>query len=273
MVDQKDADKRAAEEEAKLVATAKKPKDDSAKEAQPEVIDSHKPEQEDVPEVGLTEAQVIPAYKTTETEVMNPIVYQQIKMLANDLIKANALPKGIENSEQVFVLMWTGKEMGMTPFDAVNSLYMVNGAVRIYGKALASQMRKHGYQVEYLDETKDSVTARVFRNTKDGMNEEYKETYTFAEAEQSGHTKDKYGLKFGWKEGSNRRLKLRYGALSLILRTYIPEVLGSTAGIVEVDEDVNTNSVADDLEAKKEKLKAELKAKAEEAKEATNENN
>jgi hypothetical protein len=204
--------------------------------------------------IELTQPQVVPAYKTVATDVMDPIVYQQIKLLANDLINAKALPAGLTNPQQVFVIMWTGREMGMKPFDAVNSLYIVNGAVRIYGKALAGQMRKHGFSVAYKDETVTSATAVVTKG-----DESFQETFTFEEAEKSKYTKDKNGnLKFGWYEGVNRKLKLRYGALNMIIRTYIPEVLGLTAGIVEVDEDVVTGSNKESIEDKKARLVAEL---------------
>jgi hypothetical protein len=232
--------------------------------------DSAKPAKgDDKVAIELVEKQDIPAYKTVATDVMNPVAYQQIKLLATDLIKAEAMPQGIKNAEQAFVVMWTGREMGMTPFESINALYIVNGAVRIFGKAVPGQMRKHGYNVEYSNETDAAVTARVYRNTVDGQNEEFKETYTFAEAEKSGYTKSSSGLKFGWKEGANRRLKLRYGALSLILRTYIPDVLGPIAGIVEVDEDVDISSTKETIEQKKARLAAKLNI----GKEATDDNN
>ena len=54
----------------------------------------------------------------------------------------------------------------------------------------------------------------------------------------SGFTKDKYGnIKLGWKEGANRKRKLRYGVLSQIIHTYLPEVLGSVTGIGDYSED------------------------------------
>ena len=44
-------------------------------------------------------------------------------------------------------------------------------------------------------------------------------------------------MKLGWKEGANRKRKLRYAVLSQILHTYLPEVLGSVAGIGDYSED------------------------------------
>ena len=196
-------------------------------------------------------------YKTEDTDVMSPIIYQQMKLIASDFMKSRAIPKGFENAEQIFVAMQAGREMGMKPYESLQSLYMVNGGLSLWGKATIRRVREFGYQVEYLDETPESVTAHVFKKINGEITEEYRETYTFIEAEKSGYTKGKDGIKFGWKEGTNRRLKLRYGALSLIVRTSIPEVFGSAVGIVEVDEDVNIPKNSS-MEDKKEELKKKL---------------
>jgi hypothetical protein len=227
-------------------------KDDKIEVADVVTVPSEEKTSPSAPNVPSAVSIIEPAYKTTKTAIMNPVEYQQIKLLANDLLKAGALPSGIKNAEQVFVLMWTGREMGISPFDSVNSLYMVNGGVRIYGKAVMAQLRKHGYSVEYKDETEGSVTAVVTNKT---TGETYKETYTFLEAQKSGYVG---ANKFGWNMGINRKLKLRYGALSVILRTYIPDVLGSAAGIVEVDEDVKVNDTSS-IDRKKQDLLEKLK--------------
>lgn len=178
------------------------------------------------------------AYKVATTDVMDPVIYKQLKVLANDFIKSRAVPQGFANAEQVFVAMMAGREMGMAPYESLQSLYLVNGNLSLWGKAVIRRIRAFGYMIEYTNESDDAVTARVIRGKED-----YKETYTFKEAEASGYTKDSRGaIKFGWRAGTNRRLKLRYGALNLILRTYIPDVMGSALGIAEVIEDVNIKS-------------------------------
>lgn len=177
---------------------------------------------------------------TQASSLLDPNVYIQMKALANDFISSKALPKCWETASQVLVGLQTGLEMGMKPMEAMNSLYPVNGAINVWGKATTRRLREHGYSIEYFDETQETCSATI---TKDGQR--YTETFEFADAEASGYTKDSYGkLKVGWRPGMNRRKKLRYGVLSLIISTYIPEVLGSAAGIVEVsdDFDLGTNN-------------------------------
>lgn len=136
------------------------------------------------------------------------------------------------------VMISAGREMGMTPFEAVHDLYFVNGKLNIYGKATPSAIRRAGWRIEKFDETADSCTATVY-NPKTG--EKITDTFTFEDAELSGFTKDGGGkLKFGWRLGANRKRKLRYGVLSQIIHTYIPEVLSSCAGVGDYTEDYDS---------------------------------
>ncbi len=205
---------------------------------------------------------------TEATSFLNPNLYIQIKALASDFIKSKAIPKCWETAEQVVVGLQTGVEMGMKPMEAMNSLYPVNGAINVWGKATTRRITEHGYSIKYMNESQESCTATVSKGR-----EKYTETYTFADAELSGYTtgKNKFTgkieLKVGWVPGINRRKKLRYGVLSLIISGYIPEVLGSAVGIVEVSEDIELGEDAPkQITARDRILAAETKRKKLEAK-------
>lgn len=173
---------------------------------------------------------------TQSTSFLDPNLYIQMKALAQDFINSRAIPSVWQDASQVLVGLQTGVEMGMKPMEAMNSLYPVNGAINVWGKATTRRLKEHGWTIQYSDETQEICTATVTKG-----NESYTETFTFEEAKQSGYTLDRSGrLKIGWTPGMNRRKKLRYGVLSLIISTYIPEVLGSAMGIVEVSEDFDT---------------------------------
>lgn len=176
--------------------------------------------------------------RSEETSIMNPTEWGQMGVMADTFAKSQALPAHWNNPAKIMVGLQVGKEMGMKPMESLNSLYVVNGSVNIWGKATVRRLREHGYIIKY-DETADSCTATVKKLNGLGMVlEEYKETMTFKDAESSGYTKDNYGkLKVGWREGQNRKLKLRYGALSALIKSYIPEVMGSAGDIQEVAQD------------------------------------
>lgn len=169
---------------------------------------------------------------TEQTSFFNPVVYGQMKQMATDFIASKAVPRGIENAEQLIMVFQAGFEMGMKPVEAMNSLYIVNGKITTWGPAVVRRLRSFGWVISY-EETDTSCKATV-TNGK----ETYTEEFTFEMAEKSGYTKDRSGnLKVGWIAGANRKLKLRYGAISNIIKSYIPEVLGLYAGVAELELD------------------------------------
>lgn len=195
---------------------------------------------------------------TQKSSLMDPNLYIQMKAMAQDFISSKAVPQCWTSAAQVLVGLQTGLEMGMAPMESMNSLYVVNGAINVWGKATTRRLIEHGYKIEYSDETQETCTATVTKG-----DEKYTETMTFQDAIDSGYT-TRQQPKIGWRPGMNRRKKLRYGCLSLIISTYIPQVLGSAAGIAEVSEDfILEGEVADKSGDRKAKMAAaETKHKA-----------
>ena len=179
--------------------------------------------------------EITKAISTTATSVMNPVEYAQMKKIAADMIARKRLPATFTNAAQVQMALMAGHEMGMTTMESLNDLYFVGGKLQIYGKATPAALRRAGWRIKKFEETADSCTATVYNPKTD---EEITDTFTFKDAELSGFVKDSRGcVKLGWKEGANRKRKLRYAVLSQILHTYLPEVLGSVAGIGDYSED------------------------------------
>lgn len=206
---------------------------------QPEEKNGIKPKTETVEKASVltTEDQreIAKAISTTNTGVMNPVEYAQMKKIAADMIASKSLPQTFTNAAQVQMALMAGKEMGMTTMESLNDLYFVGGKLQIYGKATPAALRRAGWRIKKFDETEDSCTATVYSPKTD---EEITDTFTYEDAELSGFTKDSRGqLKLGWRPGANRKRKLRYAVLSQIIHTYLPEVLGSVAGIGDYSED------------------------------------
>lgn len=172
--------------------------------------------------------------ESIKTNYMNPTVWGQIVGMSKTLFESHALPKHLINTAQVVMQLQAGFEMGMKPIESLQSLYMVNGAINVWGKAVPRRLREHGYNIKYTNESNEACTAIV---TGAGR-EKYEETFKFQDAVDSGWTHDSNGhLKIGWREGANRKLKLRYSVLSLIIKSYIPHVLGAADEIQEIYED------------------------------------
>jgi len=166
-----------------------------------------------------------------ETKYLNPTVWAQMKGMAEVFARSGAFPVDM-NASKLVVILEAGLEMGMKPIEAVKSFYFVKGTLNIFGAAITRRLREHGWRIEY-QEVENKCTAIVKKNE-----EVYSDTMTFEDAEKSGWTKGSGGVKPGWFPGINRKLKLRYGALSMIIKTYLPEVLGSATDIAEVAMDM-----------------------------------
>ena len=199
---------------------------------------------------------------TEQTTFFNPIVYAQMKQMATDFIASKAVPRGIENAEQLIMVFQAGYEMGMKPVEAMSSLYIVNGKITPWGPAVIRRLRNFGWRINY-QETLESCTATVTNG-----DESYTDTFTFEMAEKSGYTKDRSGsLEVGWIPGANRTLKMRYGAISNIVKTYLPEVLGIYAGIAELEMDAvselvdNKEKITQALERRAKTIETDFEAK------------
>lgn len=148
----------------------------------------------------------------------------QMFELAEKFHKANCFGGNIKNAEQALVMMQAGFEMGIPPVEALNSLYIVNGKITIYGAAMSKRLKLKGWKIKYEDGgLGKSAFCRVVIE-KDGEVHEY--TATAAELEKLGSK----AFGFAPKE------KLRWHALSRLIRFEVPEVLD--AGISYLQEEM-----------------------------------
>lgn len=201
------------------------------------------------------EKRMLAMAQNISTNYMSPVVWGQITGMAKTFIASGALPQHLKNAAQVVMTLQAGYEMGMKPMESIQSLYIVNGSVNIWGKAVVNRFKIHGYNIKYENETDTQCTAIV---TGKGR-EKYEYTFEFSDAEKSGYTKDRSGyLKVGWKLGINRKRKLRYGALSMIIHTYIPHVLGGAQEIQEIFEDAMPEPETTKIEPVKNAVEGEV---------------
>lgn len=88
--------------------------------------------------------------------------------MADQFIKSKAFPN--MTPEQAYTLIKAGQEMGMKEVESLQTLYIVNGAIKPYGDKMVGRILKHGYKIQYKDETKTSVTVRIY-NEEIGFDE------------------------------------------------------------------------------------------------------
>lgn len=193
------------------------------------------------------------AVKSTTTDIMDPVMYEQLRILSRDMFASGQVPKTYETEGQVFSAMQMGVEMGLSPRQAVLQGYFIGGRYEIWGSAVGAILRKKGWRWQFSDEEDDKVHV-VLNHYSPGEkepDETIQDDYSYEEAEASGFTTQtsKYSQqvedKLGWRAGINRKRKLRYGVLDLVLNTYLPDIAGPMTGVVEYSEDYHEAAAAD----------------------------
>lgn len=138
--------------------------------------------------------------------------------MADQFIKSGAFPKGM-TAEQAYTIIRAGAEMGMKPLEAMNTLYIVNGAIKPYGKNMIARLTGQGYKIEYTAESENGVTVTV--RTPDG------ETFTEAVTK-----KDKVLLN-SKAMGFSDKNKMRFHGVRMILDFHLPHLFGSVSDLFQ----------------------------------------
>ncbi len=147
--------------------------------------------------------------------------------ISEELGKSKALPAFIQNNSQLAMVLLAGKESGMGVIESLNSYYIVNGKVTIYGQAVLIQLKRAGFSVKWGACDDKSATVTVIAPDKS----ENTETFTIEEAVKGGNTGNPVWQKY-------KKSMLRWKALAANVRFFCPEVLYGSY----VKEDIEADS-------------------------------
>ncbi len=136
--------------------------------------------------------------------------FQVLASFANQLCKSEALPACYKNAANVLVALQTGKEMGLQPMESLNSLYIVNGKIQIWGSAQIKLLKLNGWKLNVRTTTDKLCDLQITKG-----DESFDYQTKFEELPTSSKAKA-----FAPKE------KLYYHTVSRLIRFYVPEVLG-----------------------------------------------
>lgn len=89
--------------------------------------------------------------------------YAPIKqeLVMSDIFAASGMFPDIKTKAEALVKVLAGKELGMSAFESVASIYMVNGKLALTSKAMASMIKKspsYDYTVDSLTDEECSIT-------------------------------------------------------------------------------------------------------------------
>lgn len=134
--------------------------------------------------------------------------------LAKVLGMSSLLPQALRGKPaDVLVTVMYGREMGLTPMQSIQGIYVVNGRPTCAGKLLLAQVRRAGHKVKL---TGDAKAARCVITRNDDP-EPHVEDFTWSDAERA-----KLTGKDVWKQWPQNMLRWR--ALSNAVNFTCPEV-------------------------------------------------
>lgn len=147
-------------------------------------------------------------------------------MAIGEVFAKSGMFPDVKSQAQAVVKILAGKELGLSPFEAMGSIYVVNGRLALASKAMAGlikRSKKYDYVIRKLDETECSIDI----TNSDGI--VGNTTFTFKDAAKAGLVN-----KENWKSYPKNMLFAR--ALSNACRFYCPEVISGYYSLEEIED-------------------------------------
>jgi hypothetical protein len=160
--------------------------------------------------------------------------FEIAKRIAHTLAQSNLVPDAYRGRpNDCFVAINMGAELGMEPFQAIQSIAVIDGKPCLYGDGLIGVVRASS-KCEWIQETisEDGLTATCTTQRK-GDPKPISASYSMDNAVQAGiHTK------FNWQKHPTRMLQMR--ARSYCLRDAYPDLLKGLGMVEEMQDHDDT---------------------------------
>lgn len=171
--------------------------------------------------------------------------------LSEAFAKAGILPRGISGAPQVMLIICGGAEVGFGPFQSLQSFYLVNNRLALWGDAIPALLWSNGFKLKEWFENSDAaypdtMVAKCVVTRPDGS--EIEGEFSVADAKEA-----KLWSKDGpWQTAKKRMLKMR--ARAFAARDGAPDVLRG----VQIREEVEDYDVITEVRTAPQTLTAEF---------------
>jgi hypothetical protein len=134
----------------------------------------------------MTEQQTRPgtavAKQQTQVALGSPIGdLDQAYRLSQALAMASIVPDALRGKPgNVLAIILYGQDLGMSPMQAIQGIYVVKGKPQLAGTTWLALARQAGHKIRFLDETDESCTIEITR--KDDPKRPHTETFTLQDA-------------------------------------------------------------------------------------------
>lgn len=161
-----------------------------------------------------------------------PSTIEEAYRLAQAVATSGMAPKGYSNAEQCMVAIMRGLEIGLTPFQALDKIAIVNGRPMLWGDGVIGLVRGSGlceFIQERIEGEGDSMVAICVTKRK-GEPEPVEGRFSVAQAKKASL----WGKSGPWQQYPERMLKMR--ARGFCLRDTYADVLGGLYIREEIEE-------------------------------------
>ena len=160
---------------------------------------------------------------------MMPESFDGMMRLAETLLKSGFLPRTITSPAQAIAIILTGKELGIGPMTALQSINVINGKPTVAPalKLALAQQKINGFKMNVIESTVEKATVVISREGED------KAPITFT-------MKDAAGLGLNSKDNWQKQpaVMLRWRAIDAALRLYAMDATLGLYSPEEMDSDV-----------------------------------
>jgi hypothetical protein len=125
--------------------------------------------------------------------------------------------------EEAAAAIMFGDEVGLSPTQALRSIFVISGTPSLYARQMAALVLHHGHEVWTVEKSDVKVTVSGKRR---GSTHEISETWTTARAQKAGYTNNK-------KYATDPQAMLYARALADVCRQIAPDALAGLAYTVE----------------------------------------
>ncbi len=151
-----------------------------------------------------------------------PQTMDEAYRLANAVCQAGMAPRGMETPAKAMIAIMRGMEVGLTPFQALDKIAVVNGRPTIWGDGAMALVRGSGV-CEWVDEHIDGegdARVAVCEAKRRGDPKPTRRTFSVADAKKAGL----WNKQGPWQQFPERMLQMR--ARAFCLRDLFADVLG-----------------------------------------------
>ena len=156
---------------------------------------------------------------------LSPIIPQTMDeayRLAKAVCMAGMAPRGMDTPEKAMIAIMRGMEVGLTPFQALDKIAVVNGRPTIWGDGAMALVRASGLCEWIKEKIEGTGDARVgvCEAKRRGDPEAIRRTFSVTDAKKAGL----WGKQGPWTQYEERMLQMR--ARAFTLRDGFADVLG-----------------------------------------------